>query len=252
MNEIITPSGSKIKVTYESDDYGYVQGEQAGQMIKVLNMVDNLNPNSDNPSSYPFNTNIKDLSYIIVDLQGLQDAGIPTVDYNTLPKANAFAKTNLIKLNKKLFYKFFMKLVGKSNASVINKDYYDFVSGYATVEDVGLFEASISGNTYVSGPSSQSFYKYAYIRVKKEIAYESKDVNPITMAGWDYLRNYHPRLAYPGSEPANMGDASHKPKKLFKNILAGLGTSLADMVNGIGGKPNKRLQQKLLYIFCAK
>jgi hypothetical protein len=244
LNEIITPSGSKIKVTYESDDYGYVQGEQAGQMIKVLNMVDNLNPNSDNPSSYPFNTNIKDLSYIIVDLQGLQDAGIPTVDYNTLPKANAFAKTNLIKLNKKLFYKFFMKLVGKSNASVINKDYYDFVSGYATVEDVGLFEASISGNTYVSGPSSQSFYKYAYIRVKKEIAYESKDVNPITMAGWDYLRNYHPRLAYPGSEPANMGDASHKPKKLFKNILAGLGTSLADMVNGIGGKPNKRFYNK--------
>jgi hypothetical protein len=35
LNEILMPSGSKIKVTYEADDYGYVQNKRAMQMMGV-------------------------------------------------------------------------------------------------------------------------------------------------------------------------------------------------------------------------
>lgn len=37
LTEIQLPSGGKIKATYESDDYAYVQNKQAGQMFKIIN-----------------------------------------------------------------------------------------------------------------------------------------------------------------------------------------------------------------------
>src|SRR5690606_1916536 len=39
LKEIDLPSGGKIKVTYESDDYAYVQNKKAGQMFKIINYV---------------------------------------------------------------------------------------------------------------------------------------------------------------------------------------------------------------------
>lgn len=240
LTEIKTPSGSKIKVTYESDDYGYVQNEQVGQMLKIKNAVDDVDPNQ-NANSYGANGNVKESNFLIIDLEGLHDRGISVTTFPTLGSANSFARTNLIKTNKKLYYKSFMKLGDQSNSFGLKKAYWDFVSGYATVQEVGVFNAG-SGNTY--NVAGQPFYKYAYVRLKKEIAYDSKDVFPLTIAGWDYMRNFLPRIAYPGSEPANMGDAGHKPKKQFLNMFVGLGVTLVDFVNGIAGKPNKRFYNK--------
>jgi len=42
LKEINLPSGGKIKVTYESDDYAYVQNKKAGQMFKIINYVTSL------------------------------------------------------------------------------------------------------------------------------------------------------------------------------------------------------------------
>jgi hypothetical protein len=245
LTEIKTPSGSKIRVSYESDDYAYVQNEQAGQMLTIKNVVEGINSNDD-PSSYTSNANIKESRFIIVDLQKLYERGIPVNTYSTLTLANNFAKSNLVKMNKELYYKAFVKLGGPANSFGLKKDYWEYISGYGKVEDVGVFTSANPGNVYTASIDnvSQPFYKYAFIRVKKEVAYDSKDVFPITIASWDYMRNYLPRIAYPGSEPANMGDNSHKPLKQFKNALVGLGVALADFVNGATGKPNKRFYNK--------
>lgn len=243
LTEITTPTGSKIKVSYESDDYGYVQNEQAGQMLKIVNVLTNssFNPNAD-ASLYPANINLKNSEYLLVDLQALRK-GIPVATYSTSTLANNFVKSNLIKLNKRLYYKCFMKIAGPGNSFGLTKSYYDYVPGYAKVLNAGVFTNSQSNNTYTDA-SGNVCYKYAYIKLKKEIAFDTKDVNPIVYAGWDYTRNFLPRVAYPGSEPANMGDASHKPLKQFKNALVGLGVALSDFINGVSGSPNKRFYNK--------
>jgi len=249
LNQIKTPSGSTIKITYESDDYGYVQNEQAAQMVDMLNIVSSIDPNAGVPGTYgTANSNIKDANYIIVDLQKLY-RGIPISGLFSSPAyASNFVKTNLFKPSKQLYYKAFTKLGGPANAFGLKKDYWEYVPGYATIEDAGVFNHTGTNNTYQDGTSA-TCYRYAYIRIKKEIAYDSKDVCPVTIAGWDLLRNYLPRVAYPGSEPANMGDNTHKPKKQFLNMLAGIGVALADFINGTGGKPNKRFYNKN---FCSE
>jgi hypothetical protein len=247
ISEIKTPSGSTIKINFEADDYGYVQNEQAGQMVNILNLVSSINPSANVASTYGSpNWNIKDANYLIVDMQKMY-RGIPTSgSFSIQTNASNYAKTNVFKPNKDLYYKAFTKLGGPSTAFGLKKDYWEYVSGYAVVEDAGVFASS--GNTYTDGTGT-TCYRYAYIRIKKEIAWDSKDVCPITIAGWDMLRNYLPRVAYPGSEPANMGDNNHKPKKQFMNMLAGIGVALADFINGTGGKPNKRFYDKN---FCSR
>ncbi len=89
-----------------------------------------------------------------------------------------------------------------------------FYTGYGKVLEAGLFAGSVANNKYTDA-SGNVCYKYAYVRLQKEIAFETKDINPLTIAGWDFARNFIPRIAYPGSEPANMG-GSNKPLKTIK------------------------------------
>jgi hypothetical protein len=244
LTEIKTPSGAKIDITYESDDYGYVQNEQVAQMLNLKMVRDNINPTDDVTNTYTTNPNIKEANYLVIDLENLHERGIPVNTYTSLGMADAFANKNLIKPGPEhmLYYKVFMKLGGPANSFALKKNYWDFVSGYGEVEEVGVFTSTVSGNAYnaMLDNASQPFYKYAYVKLKKEIAYKSKDVFPITIAGWDFMRNFLPRIAYPGSEPANMGDGSHKPLKIFQNLMVGLGVAKTDFVNGLAGSPNKR------------
>lgn len=238
LTRIVTPSSAIIDVTYEADDYGYVQNETAGQMLMVHNTAEYIDP-IDNVSSYATNTSIGQTNYLIVDLSKLNtgiEASLPTI------LADRLARKNLFRPGSDLYYKCFLKLAGPPNSFGLDKDYYDFVPGYAQVLNAGLFTSSIGANTYVK--DGVTYYRYAYVQLKKELAYDTREVNPITLAGWDYLRSFLPRIAYPGSEPANMGDDSHKPKKQLKNMLVGLGVALADFVNGVSGNPNKRFYNK--------
>ncbi|MDP1801744.1 MAG: hypothetical protein Q8L81_10350 [Bacteroidota bacterium] len=242
LTQIKTPTGANINVTYESDDYGYVQNEQAGQMLQLKNILASPNP-TDDATTYSPNSNIKDADYFLIDMSKLHRGVSATSTYSNIAAANNFVRKNIIKPGKKLYFKSFLKLAGPGNSFVLKKPYYEFVSGYATVLNVGVFTSTHVANTYLDGLNN-TCYKYAYVQVQKEIAYDSKDVNPITIAGWDYMRNFLPRIAYPGSEPANMGNTSHKPLKQFQNMVVGLGVAMADFVNGISGKPNKRFYNK--------
>ncbi len=242
LTEIKTPSGSKIKVSYESDDYAYVQNEQAGQMLRIKNMVGSLSP-SDDVLNISSNGNIKESEYMIIDMDSLHQ-GIPIGTYSTQAKADNFARKNLIKLGKQLYYHCMLKMGGPANSFGLKENYYEFVSGYAKPLEVGVFtNTGIPGNLFTDATGA-TCYRFAYVRLQKEIGFDSKEVNPITYAGWDFMRNFLPRIAYPGSEPANMGDGNHKPLKQLQNAIVGIGVALADFVNGVTGDPNKRFYNK--------
>jgi hypothetical protein len=239
LTDIVTPSGSSITVTYESDDYGYIQDEQAGQMLKINNIVSSVNTSS-SVSAYSSNTDIRNTTYMIVDMQTLR-SGIPTsVSFN---KASDLVKKMIFNENKKLYYRCFTKVGAPENSWGINDTYYDFLPGYAETEDAGVFDYSPSGNTYTD-QNNNTCYRYAYVKLVPDIAYGSQEVNPICLAGWQFIRTYLPRVAYPGSEPDNMGDGSHKPLKELKNMLIGLGVAFEDFIAGIANEPNYRFYHK--------
>lgn len=251
LTKINTPSGSEIKITYEADDYGYVQNEQAGQMLMAKTLVPNINTSDDvntYSTSNPIYTNNSNSNVLVVDLSKL-NRGIPA----SLPfgQATNLIKQSVFKTGDDMYFKFFTKLAGPANSFGLTQDFWDYVSGYAKIQDAGVFDADVSSgkNTYVDPVTSIICYKYAFVRMESINAYNSKLLNPITVAAWQYLRLNLPRVAYPGSEPANMGDNSHLPLKQLTNILVGLGVAIADFVDSKKGDPNERFYKRK---FCDK
>lgn len=237
LNTIVTPTGSKINIDYESDDYGYVQDKQAGQMLMLADFVDDY---STWTPSNPKNTNILSSKFLIIDLKGLNDQGIKS----SISAANAtsIVKNNLLNNTGQIYYKCFTKLNTKDLLPGDATRYYDYISGYADVDyDNPVNIGIINGPTYNYG--SNTYYQYAYVGVKLD---GHKDdgtgalVSPVTKAGWQMLRTYLPKIAYPGSETSNLGTNTSNPIILLVNILAGLNTALIDLASSVSGDPNYR------------
>jgi hypothetical protein len=64
LKSILLPSGGKMDVTYEADDYGYVQNKVAANMYKIIGFTNSL-ANTPQPKLYNFNT---DNNFVIIEL----------------------------------------------------------------------------------------------------------------------------------------------------------------------------------------
>ncbi|HWJ29418.1 MAG TPA: hypothetical protein VNS32_22960, partial [Flavisolibacter sp.] len=117
LNEIVTPSGSKISVNYESDDYGYVQNKRAMQMCFV----------ADDPN--------KDLIHATKLKVHLPK---PEANYSD------FIKDYLQQADGSIMNKLYFKLM----TNLDNKKLWEFVSGYAEIDVDAFNSLSISDGGY--------------------------------------------------------------------------------------------------------
>ncbi len=263
LTQIKTPSGASIKITYEADDYGYVQDRPVSQMCQIYNCVPGVsNFSIDVTATYgnPSTCNIKDNPSVIVDLSSMSNGISTLLSQND---ANDYAAKVLCfneNLNKPfdLYFKTFLKVADPSCGAGLAKEYYEFINGYTNITNVKLFDGGIANNTYTvmnsAGTGTTSCYRFACVQLQptKVVTKDWKSkrsrtyspinfvTSPICMAGWDFLRNYAPRIAYPGSEPANMGGSLEDPVVQKLNSEAGLGVAKIDLEDAKLGNANKR------------
>lgn len=248
LTEIRTPSGSSIRVTYEADDYTYVQNQRAAQMCRIFNYMSvfvPVTPNTDVLSSYSGGaqtTNLKEAHEMILDLSSLA-AGIPT----TVPIQDA---NNILKdrmLEHGLYYKCFLEVFGmKINGQ--NYSYHDYVSGYSPTFSSSMFSAAYPNNTYTSTSvtgETVSCYRFAKLvleshPINPQSNKNNRKVNPISYGGWTFLRNENPALAYPGSEPSNIGDPTRSPQDHHTLAESGLACAKEDLLYALYKVPHQR------------
>lgn len=180
LDSIVLPSGGRLKIDYESDDYAYVQNKRAAQLFKVTGFSNGI------PAS------LNDLSR---SLYGLTDYRYVSI---TVPKAVTSKQdiyTRYLEgLNGKLYFRLFVQ---------VPADKYggggEYIPCYATID----------GNEY-------GFYnsgKTIWIKVKAiDAAGDTGDAlsifSPMAQAAIQYLRLNLPSKAYPGSETGdNVGFA---------------------------------------------
>lgn len=249
LSTINTPSGSQINVDYESDDYGYVQAAPAAQMLMLADITNSNNFSSWSPSST--NSNITTAKYFVLDLERLNVNGISSSI--TGSAAKSILKNKLLNNAKEMYFKCFTKLNTKDLLPGQSKRYYDYISGYAEIDynDIDIITSIGSGSpTYAIG--SNTYHKYAYVAVKLD---GHKDdgtgslVNPVVKAGWQMLRTYLPKIAYPGSETNNLGTNSSNPIMILVGMLAGLNTAMIDLATGLSDDPNLRF---LISGYCSE
>jgi len=163
LGEIALPSGGKIEVDYEADDYAYVQDKVAMEMFLLQGLGSSPNFSSgahlyldkDNPNTYLYFT--RRISSEIPDLN-FQD--------------------NYLKGHSILYYNFNTQLVGSN---------YEPIKGYAEVEEVGACSDGVHG----------------YVKLKPvSITGGGASLNHPSYTALNFARYYLPHIIFPGADPS--------------------------------------------------
>lgn len=173
MTSIDLPSGGKIELTYEADDYAYVQDKKAMQMLKVRGVSDN---NSTLGNNLLYNNNSVS-NFIHVELPN-EDSNLPLIDNAT------FIDKYLSEIiDKPIFFKFMLQMKKNRN--------YDFVSGYFHVDQTKEDEINVFSN-------NSKVYAAIPVRLvhKNKSEFDANGENPFSKAGWYFGRQYLNRIVY--------------------------------------------------------
>ncbi|MEO1628068.1 MAG: hypothetical protein AAFV25_23165, partial [Bacteroidota bacterium] len=192
LDEITLPSGGKIDVTYESDDYAYVQNVRAGQMIAVEGFANGIDPLSNNL----YDDDQKPFRYVAVK--------VPS-NINTVERAKKGYYEHL----DQVYYDCLVALKGNS---------FERISGYFEIAKSSPFLL----DTNTGGSSNRLFIPIEFVEDKRK-----RDVSPITFTAVQKMRLELPELFYPGFEANNPGTAVIKSmaglfneiKNLFKGVV---------------------------------
>jgi hypothetical protein len=158
------PSGGKIEVTYESDDYAYVQDRLAYQMIKVKGFYDDINNLTGQPNRL-YNNNDDPRLFMNIELPEPVNSSTELYDLYL---------RDVMEKDKSYMY-FKMKVdIAKSN--------FEYVSGYAQIMNYHV----INGEAYLE-------LKPVSIN---DNANANQQANPISKAAWYFGRLNLPKIVY--------------------------------------------------------
>jgi hypothetical protein len=163
LREIRLPSGGKIVIDYESDDYAYVQHKQAMQMTPIVTPG-----GSDAPAEFA----LQDDGKVYFKLERPLPGGL------TPDEQRAEVRKYLDMDRGQLYFKI------KMNLRSASEDLYEYISGYADI-DTGA-NAKMELHTDGSGK-----YTYGSFFLKKE----EEGTHPFSLRGWQHLRTNQPELS---------------------------------------------------------
>uniref|UniRef100_UPI003F7A49CD PA14 domain-containing protein n=1 Tax=Chitinophaga sancti TaxID=1004 RepID=UPI003F7A49CD len=172
LDSITIPSGGRIKIDYESDDYGYVQNKRAAQMCSIAGFSA-TEPGENTSLSADLYKTGKDYQYVVIN-----------VPKTVSSKAEAY--TRYLEGMDKLFFRLYVKMPSDKWGSG-----YEYIPCYATIDS-----------------DNYGYYKNSskiWVRIKAIDTYGKTDLatsiySPLAKATISYLRLNLPSKAYPGSE----------------------------------------------------
>lgn len=221
LTTINMPSGGKMEVNYEPDDYAYVQDKKAMEMFKVTGAGDG------NPSGES-------------DLYDARLYKYPTFEHNRYIYAKVSNETGLgldqnsfkskylaDHIDKPIYYRFLLNMTS-------NSWQHDFVEGFFLIDKT----RNISLHEITSG-TPDKIGTYAAIPMnmleKGGGITAGQQVNPIAKSGWNFGRKNLNREVY------SLGGDSYNAD--FESIVLDLMSSLGSIAELFVG-PNHRLQEK--------
>jgi len=167
LTRIKLPSGGAIQISYESDDYAYVQDKEVMDMFMLKGIG---NTKNFVPGSQLYSGKQSPNTYFYFKRRVSKE------------NPNRNLKDNYLKGQNILYYNFETQLTDK-------KESYEPIKGYAEVEEVGKCENDTT---------------YAYIKTKPvEVKGGGSLANHVSYTGINFGRYYLPHVIFPGSDPDN-------------------------------------------------
>ena len=223
LNAITLPSGGKIDVSYETDDYAFVQNKAAMRMF----MVEGL-------AATPTGTPSDKIFTSPLSVSSTRDYLIVKLDHNVATDAE-FRKQYLQGYGagdhtnnpmKHLYFRF--KINVNNGAAANNNPDFEFVSGYAQID-------GISNCGLVSPNSDKAYIKIKRLSASMGVA-GNQPVSPFAYAGWQFSRINTPKKAFNQPEYGEPGIVQ------FAKTLASL-DMLSQLIGFFQG-PNARMMSQ--------
>lgn len=176
MDSIRLPSGGRMKIVYESDDYAFVQNKRAGQMLKIASLGNDSNYQYQ-PALYSSSTPDQAYRYIFIK-----------VPDPVTTKQEVFTK--YLDGIEKIYFRLNVQMPADVYCGG-----YEYVPSYAELDF-----ASGSNTAYGVVPYQNN--KMIWIKVKgiNISADGSGNYTPLSKAAVEFLRLNLPSKAYPGSD----------------------------------------------------
>lgn len=211
LHAIDLPSGGRIEVEFEADDYKFVQDKKAMQMFKIKGVTQSTNPNSNYNDELYDGLMIEDAKYVVV---GVNPKVKPSLDLisNPLLRKEFIIKKYTDGLNDKPIY--FNFLVNMTDNS------FEYVSGY--------FE--MDGEAKLSADENDLFIPMKFLNIEGKSTSSSDLCNPISVAGWFFGRQNLNREVFDSmSDP--QGNLAENIVDIGRSIVDNLG-ELINIFNG--------------------
>jgi hypothetical protein len=217
LSSIDLPSGGRLELETESDDYQYVQDRETMSMLKVAGIGNN--PINDVQAIIAGSETFNSLYNGVNDHNNFLYIKLPFVTNNE----DFINKYIGDQINKPIYFRFLL------NMDQDNPETYDYVTGYFEIDE-NIAPSVING--------------YGIIPLRtldKEGGFVSnnKQVNPIAKAGWHFGRTYLNRLVYTGEQRTDVSN--------FEDAVQGIWDALGGVQEIFTG-PNQKLEQ----LGCAK
>ncbi|NQY05303.1 MAG: hypothetical protein HRT68_03610, partial [Flavobacteriaceae bacterium] len=199
LTSIDLPSGGKMNVEYETDDYQYVQDKKAMQMFKVVGSSNSPTSLGDNRL---YNGITGDDNYLVVE--------IPEAIGSNYSYAEFLEEYIGDQLDKPIFFRFLLNMHRRPANGNFSRDEMDYVEGYFKLEQGGdIIEDANTGKVYAS------------IKMRTTGIHNSDDdgINPISKAGWHFGRKYMNQTVYTG----NTTPSSTNPLTIAKDLFQAIG-----------------------------
>ena len=234
LRSINLPSGGKISVTYESDDYASVQNKETQRMFMVKGVGD-ASDGKNTGGQYYINTadscelfsllpTPDHINYVYVEVDDSADVSWTTAE---------IVQKYIGNTNAPIYFRFLMNMTMQGGAALAdNNAKFDYVTGYFqfdTNESMEIF--TTGGKKYLSLPIKL---------VDKEggvFGAAGIDVNPISMAGWLFGRKYLNADVYSLQPNGNSSDVLDLVTQLVG------GSTLQNLIEVFEG-PNGVLEKK--------
>ncbi len=201
LTDISLPSGGKIEVQYESDDYAFVQHKRANQMFKIIGVENQGGVTTSGDE----------------DLSSLLLPNIPNAKlyFELLPNGNGGYYTNIadyVPEDPMVYFRALMKF---------NDNRYDFVPGYAEIDNISI--TSLNGQLV-----GMLQFKPAKLKDNGAEIY-----NPIAIAGIQFGRMHLTKFIPPSN---SIGDANNtQPIGGVVDAIVGAASSFAEYFTGPNG-----------------
>jgi hypothetical protein len=202
LKSIKLPTGGTIDMTYESDDYQYIQDKVAGQMFKIIGYKD---PDDNHIQMFPIDKNV-DFTDHGGKFYFRLDPNFPSID-------------DYLRGIDNLYFRF---LIDMKKGGLIGKTRLEYVSGYGIIDN------------YDAEPQNGlGWVQFKSVELRPGGLALDK-VNPVLMAGLNFAKLYHSDLVYDRTN-GTLDDGFGK--KVIAAILnSGFLRNIKDaLVNGIAG-----------------